>query len=497
MSVFRVGRRLFLRGAGASVLLPTLSSLLPREVAAQAVSAPRRIMFLGLNHFTPEQKWPAASLATQALGADAKEATLSSLPATALPVLAHPVLQALRARGLISLVSGLDMLIDQSGHGNLGTSALSASLEYQNNQWYPAGPYASVDTVMEASSALYPSGTPTNTVRALRVSLNDTTGFALSLRKSGSVVTPVAGFTSAAALYSAVFSGLTAPPTPMPADRTPTLERSVLQQVNGAYRDVRASRRLSADDRLRLDEHVQLFAELEAALMTTTPPPSATCTAPSAPGATSSYLQTVPLCMRLMSAAMKCGLTKIGVFSTAGHGNLGIPGLPAGGYHNDVVHGAIAAPQKDAYYETYARFHVDSLAQDYLSSLDVEEPGTNRSYLENMLTVVTHEHGFVTQAENDGHPNVNHVVTLIGSLGGRLRTNKFLVFPRRSGVFLPYNTLLITWLEAMGVPASEYRAVSGNQGFGPYSVAGSTTVPASYLSGWGHRLYSSITELVQ
>jgi hypothetical protein len=509
-----LSRRMFLRAAsGATLALPTLASLLPRQVAAQTV-APRRIMFLTIEHFTPAQQWMDPAVATAPVGSDgAKQAVLSTMSNPFLPVLGHTLYDSLRTRGLLTLLYGLDNMVDTAGHGHLGPSTLSGSLEYDQDIYYPAGLWPSIDTVMESSPTLYPASTPAGTVKVLRsvTSANFESPFNPSCVRSAGKVTSVPGFTNPVQLFNSVFSALSAAPGDagvsdagtMAADRSPSLKKAVLNNVYAAYVDARNNRRISAADKERLEDHLQMISDLQNQLRASTTTdggssnkPSVDCTKPAAPGTTLTYAEIVQMCFKLSALAMRCGLTKVGVLSGAGHNNIGLPGLPATGYHNGVVHSSLPPDQKSAYYVVYAKFHLDAMADNFLSLLDVEEAGTGRTYLDNMLTVFTHEHGLVTPAQNDGHPNRGHMVALFGSMGGVLRPDRVVVMPKKNGGALPYNAMLITYLQAMGIPKSEYEATNGGPGYGPYTPAGSSTIPSPYATSWASRLYGPVSEIM-
>jgi hypothetical protein len=114
------------------------------------------------------------------------------------------------------------------------------------------------------------------------------------------------------------------------------------------------------------------------------------------------------------------------------------------------------------------------------------QTNNGKSYLDNMLVALLSEAGV---HKNPGeHSNVDYMPILFGNMGGLIKSDRLVVFERPTG--LPYNTFLITLLETMGVPASEYQAGSSNgQGFGKYVSGG------AYVTKHGSRMYSPITEI--
>lgn len=487
-------RRQFLVGAGRSaLLLPMLPSLLSRELLAATAVAPRRFMLLSLMHYTPNTKWLNPALATTPVGTfgAAKEVVLSTMTNPNLPVLGHPLYTALRTAGKMTILNGVDTLVDTAGHGSQAGGLLSGSLQYSGNEYYPGGLYPSIDTVMESSPTLYPPATSGSMTKVVRADIADSQWMFQSMKRVGNSVQPVAGFSNPLALYNSVFAQLT-PGTP--ADNSFNLKKSILDSVFASYTSVRSGRQISAQDKLRLDEHLQMISDLQATYGS--PPTTISCTKPNSPGSGLTYPQSVQMSMSLLAIAMKCGLTKIGLLGASGHNQLGIPGLPNIPYHNDIVHSSMSEVEKFNHFQTYAKFHLDSLADHFLAPLNVEEGTTGKTYLENMLTVLCHEHGLANAGQGENHPNYNHMVVFFGNMGGILRSDRMICF-KKGSVGVSLNQLLLTYMYAMGIPASEYEAVAlGGKGFGPYGPGGSITPPASYASAWGQRLFQPIEELI-
>ena len=166
----KLSRRQFLVGSGELALaLPLLPSLLTSTANAQVNLVPQRIAFFNFGHCLPESKWINPSVATRDVGVDgAKEAVLSALnpgswgsPISA--SLSNPIFERLRAKGHISVVRGIDNMI-HSGHGAQYLSGSSQRVD----QWNPL-PFPSIDTVFESSATLYPSSTPSNVKKVIRL----------------------------------------------------------------------------------------------------------------------------------------------------------------------------------------------------------------------------------------------------------------------------------------------------------------------------------------
>jgi hypothetical protein len=199
---------------------------------------------------------------------------------------------------------------------------------------------------------------------------------------------------------------------------------------------------------------------------------------------------------KLMRIALTCNLTKVGYIGYSGHASYDIGSnksiFPVSNpLHNGVFHneGGYTFAEIEQHYTYWMKWHSDKLADHILEPLrTMEDIQTNngKSYLDNMLVAVLSEAGV---HKNPGeHSNVDYMPILLGNMGGVINSDKLVVFDRPTG--LPYNTLLITLLEAMGVPASEYQAGSSNgKGFGQYVSGG------NYVTKYGSRMYSPITEI--
>ena len=92
-----------------------------------------------------------------------------------------------------------------------------------------------------------------------------------------------------------------------------------------------------------------------------------------------------------------------------------------------------------------------------------------------------------------GHGSSDCQQMLIGSMGGRMRSGKYLNFQNHVNNWenaLPHNALTTTLLDLMGVPRTEYSLISSpGKGYGFYNIPRADN---PYIS----RYYDSITELL-
>lgn len=501
----RINRRQFLIGTGGYFLvLPFLPSLLSKEALAQVVTKPKRLLVTTMGHNMMSSQIINPALATQTLSTGARQLKLSTSNAQLATFLTHPTYTALKSAGLITMVRGLDCMTDQSGHGSMWLTGV-----INTNPTIP-----SIDSYMEASQSVYPSASSSGYLRKV-IRCNE----AYSYKKVGNSVTYINevyaddannDWNGAASFYNDMLgkfsTGSTTPPPSNPAPSVDMNRRNILNEVYSAYQSAKNNRRISANDKSRLDEHMQGVLELQNSIVVTdTPPPvpaGQACSNPTsssvATSAKTSYTDRMEVFFKLMRIALTCNLTKVGYIGYSGHASYDIGANKAyfptaNPLHNGVFHneGGYTTAEIEQHYTYWMKWHSDKLADLILEPLrTMEDVQTNngKSYLDNMLVAVLSESG--VHSNPGEHSNVDYMPILLGNMGGAISSDKLVVFDRTSNAGLPYNTLLITLLEAMGVPASEYQAGSSNgKGFGQYVSSG------SYVTKYGSRMYSPITEI--
>ncbi len=461
-------RRQFLVGTGKTLLaLPFLPSLLPSTAQAQAASAQQKMMLFWFDHNNSLTLWPLLnrSAATTSVGSiGAKEVLLRSLgtaPAIGLPF-RHPLYQTLMNADLVSVMRGFDTAQWDGTHGNYTVAAGAG----RNSE----GGHPSIDTIIEASSNVYPLMTTSSNVRkAIRV---DMLGVPLFYQRVGTGVQQVTAFQryEAPSAYNQVFSGLTAGTT-APADNTNQLKTNILNRVYESYVSFKDSRKISADDRARLDQHMSFISQIQAGYSQATPVNS--CQRPMTPAASSDPAVWCRLYLQLLAIAFQCGLTKCGTMFFDTDDPQWMPGVPAlgTGFHN-ACHGGAGPDIQRRAYDIYWPYYTDNIAEYFLKPLNTEEGSTGRTYLQNMVT------GFVTSAGtylpgngDGGHSGLDSQQILIGNMGGRVRSGRYTALPDTGyNTRLPYNCFLLTLLQLMGVQPSEYQNTSSTgQGIGNYT----------------------------
>ncbi len=462
-------RRQFLVGSGKGLLaLPLLPSLLPSDALAQATQTPRRMMLFWYDHNNLNSMWPSPTSTTTALTGGGREVLLSALGQVGShsPALNNPRFQSLRDQ--ITIVRGFD-IEHGAGHGNGG---LAAAMDRESE-----GNFPTIDTIIESAPSVYPQGTSSSIIRAVRISANG----GMFFRKIGSQVERVPFYNEyeIRRFYNEVFSSLTGGTAP-PQDLTNQLKSNILSRVMDSFNSLRTSNRISSDDLARVNQHMDYFSDLQRTYASIQPPiMTANCSRPADPGDIEDPLVYYRMYMNLMAIALKCGLTKFGVMSFEAHDPRWLPNLNTEGRGvHDVMHGGGGSALQLAVKTHWWRYFSNLVADQFLAPLEEMEGNTGRSYLDNMVTGLICQGGFAQPGGDGGHNGLDSQQILIGSMGGRVRTGRYMTVPRSQtgdniyvGNNLPYNCFLITLLHLMGVPPSEYAyATSDGQGIGYYGA---------------------------
>lgn len=271
--------------------------------------------------------------------------------------------------------------------------------------------------------------------------------------------------------YDQVFSHLA--PAAEPTTSTGTLKSDILSSVSASYNSFINNSRISRDDTLRLEQHMDYISDLQKsyeALDATV----FTCEQPPRPA--ESYSDNRDLLHRnylsLLAMAFKCGLTRYAVMRFENHNPQWMPGADALG--GDGVHGCIhrdfGTEKRVAAYDMYWNYMTNSVAEEFLSQLNVEEGSTGRTYLENMITEFNCNGGLIEDDGFSGHRGRNNQQLLIGSMGGKLRSGKFYLLPEVSNSRIPYNCHMITMAQLLGLQPEDYEQYAeGGSGYGYYS----------------------------
>ena len=508
-------RRQFLVGAGNTLLaLPFLPSLFSSEAMAQQAGAlHRKMMVFLIDHNVMREFWPDQSFDTTPIGnVGAREGLLRSLPSISAmnPLMTHSVYNTLRMADQFSIVRGLQVN-GEGGHGFASTGGYT-NLAIENGMVVAAQSASNrptFDQYIENSPTLYPATTSPYVTKAIRVSFQQGPTY---IQKIGSRTQILPAYGDDAynpvtenrfnilTLYNEIFRGLTGGTTPPLADNTNQMKTTILNRVQEGFNSFKNNRRVSSDDIARVDQHLGFLADLQRSFASVTNPAPVTCQRPAVPVVTRTQLDFVPRYLDLLVLAFKCNLTKFASVRFEGQSPHWIPGMniPTGYIDmHDAIHGpgatgnpAIAAVKRSVY-ESYNRYILDVVANRFLAPMNELEGSTGRTYLDNMVTVLMSEMGVESVNNQSSHSSFDMQQVLIGSMGGLVRSGRYTYFPdaNMGNTRMPYNTFLITLLQLLGIPSSEYSPfASGGQGFGYYN--------SSAGNPFASRFYQPITEIL-
>jgi len=470
MKAVRIDRRQVLRGAGGFTLaLPFLPSLFPRRADGAELVAGRGPNFAAMTTVhgavLPQGMYPGAGTLTQSTdflpGHTIKHGPLQG---TALsPVLTSSSLTP-KLVSKMNVLRGFDFpyYIGHHNGGHLGN--------YVRSDQGPKNmaSFATIDQFMANSQSFYKDlgGVRLRSMVTGRGGMGGAPSFAYANPQAQSgAVNNIPPSSDAGAMFKTLFSGSTASPTPV-ASRKPVVDR-VLQN----YRELaKGNRRISVDDRARLDAHVTHLAEMERRLSVSRPM-SAQCGNLKAPGGDYQGMNDV------IAFAFACGTSRVATISLPAAAFA----VNAGNWHQGVAHQAGSNQPKltQALQRSF-----DLVFVDLMKKLEALEVAPGVTALDLTLLQWTQEAGWITHEAQD------MPIITAGSANGFFKTGMFVDYrstrkmkmfgtPQQQNLGLMHRQWLATALQAMGVPPSEFEK-NGKPGYGDPLMSGNfvAAVPA-------------------
>ena len=498
-SFSRPTRRQILRGAGGAwLMLPFLPSLLPRAAKAQTAPSPKRFIYIGTEHggasfdnmygtlgttgavSVPLWAGNTAQYAPLALTTSGANASLSPILTAASSTFTPSILKK------INVIRGLDFAnaLGHQDRGHLGNNASQVG-----DRAATLTPMVTIDQVMAYSPNFYVNETPR--VRSINIGADRALSWTYTNPAAKTGVQALQRFTDSISLFTSIFgSGSMAPAAP--AATTTVTRPLIIDRVLQNYTSLRNSnRRLSAADKLRLDDHVARLTQLQQQLIAVAKPLS--CGMPTPPADNSSIwpqlndkglpLDQQTTYYKLMAdvllTAFSCGASRIAVF----HEEMPYSTYQ-GDWHQDIAHqDMVAGPQTilaAAYQQVFE--HVFLYLANGLDGI-MDADGTTA--LDNTLLYWSHECGFSTHDPWEGP------VVMAGGAGGYFKTGMFVDYRNQvlasqnyasnhdpmPGNFsgLIYSQFLATALYSMGVKSNEWTQPNGLPGYGDYKTDATST----------------------
>ncbi|NTX51247.1 DUF1552 domain-containing protein [Myxococcus sp. CA051A] len=489
--VFRWDRRMFLRGAGGAVLaLPLLPSLLsPREAKAQAAGRPKSFVHFRTPHgaIFGASMWPGDPALTQSLFYADHDVRRGDLAATAQANGDAVISRVLTAKSSVltpTLISKMNILRGLDFPLYMGHNFGAPLGYYDFDKQRPGSPRATIDQVMAYSPAFYPSVASVRKRSVAIAGASTSTGSwgynTPGVRSSGVASSSIGGTESSLALFDTLLAGSSSPGTA----RTP-----VVDKVLESYRRLRnGNGRLSAEDRGRLDQHIDAVAELQRRLETT----GTGCQVPARPttdnlslrnsssfaGDPAKNVEYFRLINEVLAVAMNCGVCRVATISIDEHNqNLTFtPRAPQGeDWHNNVVHPSTVPGANQDLVVQFNQVFFSQVFLDLVSRFERFSNGAGGTLLDDSLLAWGQENG------NTPHFSFSVPVVTAGSAGGALKTGNYCDYRNitrkvsgdsstgSEGSFLwsglLYNQWLGTALQAMGIPQAEWNETD-HSGYG-------------------------------
>ncbi len=455
-NIFRprpLSRRHALKGAGVCIALPFLEAMLAPRRSYAAV--PKRfIPFYSPGGTVYEQWRPTGSESSFSFGSILE-------PLTPL-------------KSQLLIVDGLEIKVAQEGYGHPHTRGMAGVLTGQPTN---EGPYETcggksgfangpsidqviaraISTTTRYNSLYFAVRWPTYFYGGVRVAPTNVISYEAANK-------PIPPETDPIATFNRLF-GVTEPGMASPNRK---LDASVLDAVVPEYE--RLAQRLSGSDKQRVEEHLAKIREVELSLAQL-PVDGAVCNTAlgaslSAPYASNSAEDRCDGCVEasndslipktgkamidILVLALSCDLTRVITFQWMDlAANNSFPWLGLDDTHHGYQHDRGYQPDGiakiDRWYAEQFKYLLDSLAA-------VNDGGA--TLLDNSLAF-----WFKEISHPNTHSHVNMPFVLGGSAGGAVRPGRFVQYPNQS-----HNGLLISLLNAFGVPAAQFGKTEYSSG---------------------------------
>ena len=506
----RIGRRLFLQGAGGVLVgLPVLTSLMPRSYAGGGTGPRRFLAVISCSGQINKQWYPIHTPAGYEL-TDTVFAGEGACPGRPCKqdgtTYLHTRLPEDKRYAYAPLTdfqtdTGISTILDESLNPFLEKMTLLRGVDFLSTVGHSGGssylgnyndatseavraacaPTTTIDEVMAYSPQVYPEQAA---MRALHFSCGwQDAASATNYGIAGGPVELVNGFQDPLTVWQKLFMGLE-------PDETPKVDPN-LSFLNAVYEDyhrLAKSSRLGSHDRQLLERHIGFLADIESRIKNFQ---AAECTAPAEPPSINAWhLLTDPdqlatamgLMVDLGVAAVICDLTRVvtihvtnalhdgaGAWQTSLHNSADVPS----DWHH-YAHDAFGSESSMTNLVALNRWITKEVYARLLTQLDVPEGIDGSTFLDNSLVVWGNELSL-------SHYNVTMPTVMAGSARGAVQTNRYIDYcdwqndpgnPIEHGVLipgLPHNRFLVTCMQAMGLAPSDYEQ-NGEPGYGSQAI---------------------------
>ncbi len=442
-------RRYFLRGAGLSLALPFLPSIMKNAYAATA-SPLRFIQIMNAYGQFPDHFFPTTNPSSVLDPSGIKGQLLSTFPGDVSPIFGSAFTPF---KNKFSLLRGLSVMTsegDAPRHNSSLGSCSSGTSSDNNESSPPIFPY-SVDTIISESSKIYPSAVGIQ--RLVNFSAGKERYPNFSWNRINGSIQQMANTRDTSALLSK-FAPLNGKTTAPPSSASQQRNYNIMQGVYADYKATRDNPQLATSCKNNLEAYMTLISQVQQGLQTQGAPITCGAVPPSEPETNVDAM--IRNQTNILVAAMACQLTRVGAMA------LSIGYDPYHGYvHSDGYN-------KPGYLQEQIVLgkHVAHL----MSQLDMISEGGGTA-LDNSIIYWGNEFGENLTSPNTGdnaHSSVNMPVFVAGGGAGALKMGSYIDYRPAGG--RPLNNLMVSFFNAMGLSSSDYER-AGVIGFGEYDAS--------------------------
>lgn len=432
----RLSRRTLLTGGAALVGLPWLEAFAPRRAHAQD-ALPKRFVVV----FTPNGHLPSWT----PTGSE-RDFQLSPILA---PLAEHQA-DLVAVRGLYQQGGGGDG--HQNGMGGMLTGQSLNSGPFGGVQAPPAGWAAGPSVDQRIAEAIGNETKLRSLELGVQVGEADNWG-RMCYRASDQPLPPE---DDPGAVYARVFAELHTDPTVLEKERN--RRRSILDAVGAEYDRVSAG--LGSADKQRLDAHLTAVRDIEERLTRVGQIGGASCADPVVSAVAKDDNDSFPavgaLQTDLLAMALACDITRVASLQwSRSVSQTRFTWLGIDVAHHDISHLGDDDPKAQQQLADINTWYATQLAA-LVSKLKAMPEGDG-SVLDNTIILMCNE-----LAKGNTHSRKDASYLLVGSGGGALETGRFLSFDPEEQV--PHNRLLVSLLNAMGVPDKQFGKTEWSNG---------------------------------
>lgn len=428
----RMSRRTILRGAGgAAIALPWLEAMAPRRAQAATGPAKRFVVMFSANGTIPSAWTPTA-------GTSETDFTLS------------PILSPLEPhKADVVVVAGLEQ---KGGGGDGHQNGIGGML---TGQMLNSGPFAGVG----AAPAGWPMGpsvdqriaeglaVPTQ-VRSLElgVQVGPADNWGRMIYRGANQ--PLPPDDDPASVYARVFSDLHTDPAVLA--RLRKRRKSILDGVGTQF--TRLSGRVGSADRQRVDAHLTAVREIETRLTTDLVVNNPACHDPTVSPVSAASNDAFPMVgalqMDLLAMALACDITRVASLQwSRSVSQTRFTWLNVTSGHHDLSHRPDTEADAVSNLTKINTWYAQQFA-GLISRLKATPDGAGGTLFDNTMLLWCNELG-----KGNTHSRLDAPYVLAGSAGGALRTGRYVSY---EGQGLPHNNLLVSILNAMGLPDAKF-----------------------------------------